>query len=160
MENQLTPYQEQMANLYAEASANKYKFAEDFKKCFYPIDPFDGEWVSVHEIPIEVFRLAALAERELDENLACWLDVFDDSVSQIAVKIDTTWIAQKRKNRLLINDYIVYMVRGDLTHVAATRDEILRADDLQLHQDLIEADELLFSASVAELQEEEDDGQD
>lgn len=145
--NQSTPYQEQIANLYAEASANKYKFTEDFKKKFYPVDPFDGAWVSVCEIPIEIFLIAAQAEKELDDNLSCWLDVFDPSLSDIAVKINVGWLNKRRKHSQLIHNYVTCVVRGNLTGAATARAAIVEIDDFQIRKDLTEADAALFPAA-------------
>lgn len=150
MDNQPTPYQQEMANLYAEASVNKYKFAEEFKKKFYPVDPFDGEWVSVCKIPIQVFLLAAQAEKELDENLSCWLDIFDDSLSDIAVKLDTAWVNKRRRYGQLINNYVVSVVHGNLSVAAAARGAIMEIDDFQVRKDLAEADAALFPTSAAD----------
>lgn len=148
----LTSYQQEMASLYAEASANKYKFAEDFKKKFYPVDPFEGAWVSVYKIPIEVFRTAVQAAKELDENLfhSCWLDVFDNSLSDVVVRIDVNWLNKMRKHRQLIDNYITSVVHGNLAAAVTTREEIMEIDDFQLRKDLVEADEVLFPTNNAD----------
>lgn len=146
--NQPTPYQQEMANLYAKASANKYKFAKDFKKKFYPVDPFDGAWVSAHEIPIEIFITAVRAEKQLDEDLGFWLDVFDPSFSNIVARIDVGWLNKRRNHKQLIHNYVSCMVRGNLAAAAIARNAIMAVNDPQLGQDLIEADEALFPSAA------------
>lgn len=149
MENkQETSYQEQVAKLYAEASASKYNFAKHFKQRWYPADPFEtGILVGAELLSIEDLVTVMQAARALiiEGNTAFTnsLILFRGENSTPMVRVDPDWINRKKFRTIEICEYIRCFLFEDAANFAEQRRKILCMKNIQLQEYLVEADKAL-----------------
>lgn len=129
-------YQRKVAALYA---------ADNFKRDFYPANPFeDGLWTSIISTPIEVMIKCLQAEKNLEnDGHSMWLAATSDYYPMPLLRLNSQWIEELTARKLAIYRYASAVVSGDISAIADCRKQIVETEDLQLKQDLIEADEIL-----------------
>ncbi|MEZ2241761.1 hypothetical protein [Microcoleus sp.] len=129
-------YQHKTEALYA---------ADNFKKRFYPADPFDeGAWTSITSVGTEVIIKCIQAEKEIEsQGDSFWLSTTTDDYPMPLLRLNSQWVEELTARKVAIHRYVTAVVTGDISVIADCRKQIEDSDDLQLKQDLIEADEIL-----------------
>ncbi|MEZ2278068.1 MAG: hypothetical protein ACBR12_14275 [Microcoleus sp.] len=134
-------YQRKTEALYA---------ADNFKKRFYPADPFDtGVLVAAELLPIDDLVAVMQAVEALDsDGNATFLNTLilhrgEKHPSGLMIRVNPLWLNCFRTRKREIYEYVECYLFEDAAAVAQQRKKIIDLGDSQLCEDLIEAEEAL-----------------
>ena len=117
-----------------------------FKKEFYPADPFNGVSIEATQLSLNIFALCVKADLALKRADRPEEVIFSGSTIIFTrfVRLDREWIKSYLEQKAMIQTYIINTLRDGVRLGSDNKKDLLEFfGNLQLHDDEIEADTVL-----------------